>query len=57
MIEFGKIKAVITDFDGIFTDGSVYVDANGNQSKRINYLDVMAIAMLIKNGFAPIAFT
>ncbi|MGN0192307.1 MAG: KdsC family phosphatase [Candidatus Gastranaerophilaceae bacterium] len=54
MIEFGKIKAVITDFDGIFTDGSVYVDANGNQSKRINYLDVMAIAMLIKNGFAPI---
>ena len=50
---FNGIKAVISDFDGIFTDGSVYIDKNLNETKRINYLDVMAVAMLIKNGIRP----
>ena len=45
------IKFIITDFDGIITDNCVYIDSNGNMSRKLNFKDVMAISMLTKRGY------
>ena len=45
------IKFIITDFDGIITDNCVYIDSNGNMSRKLNFKDVMAISMLTKHGY------
>lgn len=45
------IKFVITDFDGIITDNCVFVDDNGNISRKLNFKDIMAFSLLKKNGF------
>ena len=50
VINTEKIKMVITDFDGIITDNCVYVDNNGNMTRKINFKDVMAFSILQKNG-------
>jgi YrbI family 3-deoxy-D-manno-octulosonate 8-phosphate phosphatase len=42
---------VITDFDGIVTDNCVYIDKNGNMSRKINFKDVMGFSILHKNGY------
>ncbi len=46
-----SIKMVITDFDGIITDNCVYIDANGNMTRKLNFKDVMAFSILKKNGY------
>lgn len=50
LTEKENIKLVISDFDGVFTDCTGIVDFCGNVSKRINYQDVLAIALLIRFG-------
>lgn len=45
------IKMVITDFDGIITDNCVYIDANKNMSRKLNFKDIMAFSLLKKNGY------
>ena len=45
------IKMVITDFDGIITDNCVYIDTNGNMSRKLNFKDIMAFSLLKKNNF------
>lgn len=45
------IKMVITDFDGIVTDNCVYVNDDFTMSRKINFKDVMAFAILKRNGF------
>ena len=45
------IKFVITDFDGIVTDNCVYVNHNGEMSRKLNFRDVMAFSLLKKNGY------
>ena len=44
------IKMVITDFDGIITDNCVYIDDNFNMSRKINFKDIMAFAILKRNN-------
>ena len=46
-----SIKFVITDFDGIVTDNCVYINAEGEMSRKLNFRDVMAFSILRKNGF------
>ena len=46
-----KIKAVVTDFDGVHTDDSVYVDEHGNESVRCSRSDGMGITALKEAGF------
>ncbi len=41
-----KIKAVVFDFDGVFTDDSVYVDEHGCESVRCSRSDGMGISLL-----------
>ena len=45
------IKLIASDFDGVFTDGRMYLDENLNCQKRISYKDVMGISLAIKNGY------
>lgn len=45
------IKFVITDFDGIVTDNCVYINSEGEMSRKLNFKDVMAFSILRKNGY------
>ncbi|QEH17964.1 KdsC family phosphatase [Histophilus somni] len=45
-----KIKLVITDIDGVLTDGLLHYDANGEVMKSFHVRDGLGICMLIKNG-------
>ena len=44
------IEVVLLDIDGILTDGSIYVDASGNETKRILFEDVDAYFELKRSG-------
>ena len=41
-----KIKLVITDIDGVWTDGGMYYDLNGNELKKFNTSDSAGIIFL-----------
>ena len=45
------IKLVISDFDGVFTDGGIYVFDDFKTSKKLSFKDIMAVSLLIKNGY------
>lgn len=44
------IKMIISDFDGVMTDGGIYIDEDLKISRKINFKDVMAISLLKKAG-------
>ena len=44
------IKNVFFDIDGVLTDGMVYIDHEGHESKRICFDDIDAIFELRRNG-------
>ncbi len=46
-----KIKLLILDVDGVMTDGGMYFTENGDQIKKYNTKDGMAILHLTKNEF------
>ena len=43
------IKMVITDFDGIITDNNVYINDDFSMSRKLNFKDIMAFAILKRN--------
>lgn len=45
-----NIKLVVSDFDGIFTDGKINVYSDGKTSKTLDYKDIMAVALILKKG-------
>ncbi len=45
-----RIKMLILDVDGTLTDGGIYIDANGVQSKKFNIRDGMGITLLQGKG-------
>ena len=45
-----SIKFVVSDFDGVFTDGSVYLSENNDVQKRLNFKDIMGVSLLLKAG-------
>ena len=51
VLEKGTTNGVITDFDGIVTDNCVYIGANGEMSRKLNFKDVMGFSILRKNGY------
>ena len=44
------VSVVFFDIDGVLTDGSVYVDAMGKETKRIQFDDIDAIFKLKRAG-------
>lgn len=51
------IKLIVFDIDGVVTDGSVIVDVQGNEQKKINLKDIDAIFELKRRGFILAAIT
>lgn len=45
-----RIKLLVLDVDGTMTDGGVYIDANGVQSKKFNIRDGMGVTLLHEKG-------
>lgn len=45
-----EIKLIVSDFDGIFTDNSVYIFDDGKTAKKVSYKDLMGVSAAIKNG-------
>lgn len=48
--KFKDVKIVISDFDGIFTDGKIEIFSDGKTSKRLDYRDLMGLAVILKKG-------
>ncbi|MCG2686748.1 HAD-IIIA family hydrolase [Candidatus Parcubacteria bacterium] len=55
--KFKKIKLIAFDFDGVMTNGYVYVDENGKESVRCSRRDGLGIAMLKKNDINVIVIS
>lgn len=51
------IELVIFDIDGVLTDGSILVDSQGREQKRVNIKDIDAIFELKQRGFRLAAVT
>lgn len=49
--KLSSIKLLILDVDGVMTDGGMYYTENGDQFKKFNAKDGMAIMHLRKKGF------
>ncbi|MES2799204.1 MAG: HAD-IIIA family hydrolase [Bacteroidota bacterium] len=49
----GNIKLLVMDVDGVLTDGGMYISESGDQIKKYNAKDGMAIQFLRKNGVEP----
>ncbi len=45
-----NIKAILSDVDGVLTDGGMYYSKNGEELKKFNTRDGMAIELLQKNN-------
>lgn len=45
-----NIKLIASDLDGVWTDGSMYYGASGEELKRFNTYDGMAVELLRKAG-------
>lgn len=45
-----SIKMIISDFDGIMTDGCVYITEEKSISRKLNFKDIMAVSLLKKSG-------
>jgi len=46
------IKLILSDIDGVLTDGTIEIDHVGNESKRFSTLDGYGIRMWRKAGFS-----
>ena len=51
------IKLIVLDIDGVVTDGTVIVDVNGKEQKKVNLKDIDAIYELYRDGYQLAAIT
>ena len=52
-----KIKVLLTDVDGVLTDGGMYYSSKGDVMKKFHARDGMAISLLKRNGIPTILVT
>ncbi len=52
-----KIKLVLTDVDGVLTDGGMYYTADGDVMKKFHTRDGMGATLLWKNSISTIVVT
>lgn len=52
-----KIKILLTDVDGVLTDGGMYYSASGDVMKKFHARDGMGISLLKKNGIPTVIIT
>ena len=46
-----SIKMIITDFDGVLTDNFVIINEDFSTSRKLNFKDIMAFAILKRNNY------
>jgi 3-deoxy-D-manno-octulosonate 8-phosphate phosphatase (KDO 8-P phosphatase) len=52
-----KIKIVLTDVDGVLTDGGMYYSQVGDSMKKFHVRDGMGVNILLRNGINTIVIT
>ncbi len=52
-----RINYLVLDVDGVFTDGGIYYDANGEMAKRFDMRDGMGLEILRQNGVEVMVLT
>jgi len=52
-----QIKLVLSDVDGVLTDGGMFYSKNGEEFKKFNTKDGMGVELLQKNGITTIFLT
>jgi 3-deoxy-D-manno-octulosonate 8-phosphate phosphatase (KDO 8-P phosphatase) len=55
--KFNQIKLIISDVDGVLTDGGMYYSAKGEIMKKFNAKDGMGAELLRKNNIKTILMT
>lgn len=46
------IKAIAMDVDGVLTDGTVWIDQDGRETKRISFTDIMGVSLGRRAGLS-----
>ena len=54
---FKKIKIVLTDVDGVLTDGGMYYSGDGDIMKKFHARDGMGISLLRNNDIPTVIIT
>jgi 3-deoxy-D-manno-octulosonate 8-phosphate phosphatase (KDO 8-P phosphatase) len=49
--KFQNVRLFVFDMDGVLTDGSLYVFADGEQVRKMNIKDGFALQLAIKKGY------
>ena len=52
-----KIRLVITDVDGVLTDGGIFYSKNGEFLKKFNTRDSMGMELLLNCGIKTVMLT
>ena len=52
-----KIKIILTDVDGVLTDGGMYYSHSGDMMKKFHARDGMGVSLLKKNGIPTVIVT
>jgi YrbI family 3-deoxy-D-manno-octulosonate 8-phosphate phosphatase len=52
-----RIEYLVLDVDGVFTDGGIYYNADGEMAKRFDMRDGMGLEMLRQNGVEVMVLT
>ena len=52
-----KIKILLTDVDGVLTDGGMYYSAQGDVMKKFHARDGMGVNMLRRNNIPTVIIT
>ena len=50
-LSFNNIKVILSDVDGVLTDGGMYYSENGNEIKKFCVYDGMAFRLLQQSGY------
>ena len=56
-IKAKKVKLIVLDVDGTMTDGKIYLDNSGNETKAFNVKDGFSIASAINLGVEVVIIT
>tara|TARA_Y100000310_G_scaffold165155_1_gene164910 strand:+ start:7036 stop:7548 length:513 start_codon:yes stop_codon:yes gene_type:complete len=52
-----KIRLILTDVDGVLTDGCMYYSSSGEELKKFHTRDGMAVELLLQNNIKTIIVT
>jgi len=52
-----KIKLIVSDVDGVLTDGKIFLDTRGEEMKVFNARDAFRIEVWLKSGHKMVWFT